>query len=126
MDIDVKNDTNNERNEETTSIKPFSTLQCLPLKVASIFYSFMPIKECLEADKCGNRFLLTSAIKYLDKFEALKVTYDMTDMKKANYIQCKRITQNIAHLQFTDINRADFASEMVRNMLTFARSLEYI
>jgi len=124
-DSDIKIDVNDERNGNTKFVDPFSTLQCLPLEVASKVFSFRPIKECLKADQHGNKFLLSSAVQYLEKFEVV-YNVSMTVMKNGNDMKCKRINQNIAHLQFTGIDSTHLLSKMVKNLLAFAKPLEYI
>jgi len=99
----IKANENSEMKSSCKLLTPFSTFQCTPLVVAAKVFLFLPLDNSLNAENFKNSFLLKTAIKHLDMFEAVGVTYDVSkcDDKVLDDIKCGKIKRKISYLHFT-------------------------
>ena len=95
-------------------------------------FSFLPLRNSLNADGFKNQFFLKTEIKYLETYESVVLTHDVSrdDTKGFDHIKCKRIKQQMSHLCFTGISYNSYEGESekeeVRKMIRIAKRFENI
>jgi len=97
--------------------KQYSTFENTPIEILSNSFSYLPIKKCLNADNFGNRFFQKVALNYLNKFERLDVTIDLSKCVIDFPVEeCKITAQKITHLRFTGINNQYLTKEATKTI----------